>query len=215
MHHRRMGSFCLSRTIRAYSKTSQKIGDPSNSLPLSYVQFANGKPTPNFLSLTAENVELVLHELRPHLRSDGGDVALVEVNNISGVVTLELQGACTSCPSSSTTLKFGLEKQLKERIPSIVEVVQKHRDPPPINHQEVEVVLETIRPFLVSYTGDTLSSNVTDLISVESISEPGQAPTVITLLTKGTMLSIYSVRMDIARRIQQHFTIPLHVKWVK
>ena len=53
------------------------------------------------LDLTEENVELVLDGMRPYLIADGGNVALRDIDG--GVVILELQGACGSCPSSSVS----------------------------------------------------------------------------------------------------------------
>jgi len=74
------------------------------------------------LPLTAENVENVLDELRPYLMSDGGNVELVEVEG--PIVRLRLQGACGSCPSSTMTLRMGIERRLREMIPDIAEVEQ-------------------------------------------------------------------------------------------
>ncbi len=74
------------------------------------------------LPLTAENVEAVLNELRPYLMSDGGNVELVEVDG--PIVRLRLQGACGSCPSSTMTLRMGIERRLREMIPDIAEVEQ-------------------------------------------------------------------------------------------
>jgi Fe-S cluster biogenesis protein NfuA len=74
------------------------------------------------LELTRENVEKVLDQLRPYLMADGGNVELVEVDG--PVVKLRLQGACGSCPSSTMTLKMGIERKLRETIPEIVEVEQ-------------------------------------------------------------------------------------------
>jgi Fe-S cluster biogenesis protein NfuA len=74
------------------------------------------------LALTAENVESVLDELRPYLMSDGGNVELVEVDG--PIVRLRLQGACGSCPSSTMTLRMGIERRLRELIPDIAEVEQ-------------------------------------------------------------------------------------------
>jgi Thioredoxin-like proteins and domains len=74
------------------------------------------------LALTAENVESVLDELRPYLMSDGGNVELVEVDG--PIVRLRLQGACGSCPSSTMTLRMGIERRLREMIPDIAEVEQ-------------------------------------------------------------------------------------------
>ncbi len=73
-------------------------------------------------ALTLENVETVLDELRPFLISDGGNVEIVEIDG--PVVKVRLQGACGSCPSSTMTLKMGIERKLKEVIPEVSEVVQ-------------------------------------------------------------------------------------------
>ncbi len=73
------------------------------------------------LALTPENVETVLDELRPYLMADGGNVEIVELDG--PVVRLRLQGACGSCPSSTMTLKMGIERRLREKIPEIAEVV--------------------------------------------------------------------------------------------
>ncbi|MDY7005395.1 MAG: NifU family protein [Cyanobacteriota bacterium] len=72
-------------------------------------------------ALTKDNVENVLDELRPYLAADGGNVELVEIDG--PIVNLRLQGACSSCPSSTMTLKMGIERKLKDEIPEISEVV--------------------------------------------------------------------------------------------
>ena len=74
------------------------------------------------LALTSENVENVLDELRPYLMADGGNVDLVEIEGPT--VKLRLQGACGSCPSSTMTLRMGIERRLREKIPEISEVEQ-------------------------------------------------------------------------------------------
>jgi len=74
------------------------------------------------LTLTPNNVEQVLDEMRPYLMSDGGNVELVEIDG--PVVKVRLQGACGSCPSSTMTLKMGIERRLREVIPEIAEVEQ-------------------------------------------------------------------------------------------
>lgn len=69
-----------------------------------------------------DQVQEVLDKLRPYLQRDGGDVQLVDVED--GVVKLRLMGACGSCPSSTITLKAGIERALIEEIPGIQEVQQ-------------------------------------------------------------------------------------------
>ena len=74
------------------------------------------------MALTLENVEKVLEELRPFLMADGGNVEVVELDGPS--VKVRLQGACGSCPSSTMTLKMGIERKMRESIPEVSEVVQ-------------------------------------------------------------------------------------------
>jgi Fe-S cluster biogenesis protein NfuA len=74
------------------------------------------------LELNPENIEKVLDELRPYLIADGGNVELVELEG--PIVRLRLQGACGSCPSSTMTLRMGIERKLRESIPEIAEVEQ-------------------------------------------------------------------------------------------
>lgn len=64
----------------------------------------------------------VLDKLRPFLQRDGGDVELVDVED--GIVKLRLMGACGSCPSSTITLKAGIERALVEEVEGVQEVVQ-------------------------------------------------------------------------------------------
>ncbi len=70
-----------------------------------------------------EQVEAALNKVRPMLQRDGGDVELVSVDE-NGVVKVRLRGACGSCPMSTMTLKMGIEKMLKQEVPSVKEVVQ-------------------------------------------------------------------------------------------
>ncbi|MFN9176791.1 MAG: NifU family protein [Synechocystis sp.] len=74
------------------------------------------------MELTLVNVETVLDELRPYLMADGGNVEVVELDG--PIVKVRLQGACGSCPSSTMTLKMGIERKLREMIPEIAEVEQ-------------------------------------------------------------------------------------------
>ncbi|MGG0656709.1 NifU family protein [Rummeliibacillus pycnus] len=67
-------------------------------------------------------VQEVLDKLRPFLLRDGGDCQLVDIED--GVVKLRLLGACGSCPSSTITLKAGIERALLEEVPGVVEVEQ-------------------------------------------------------------------------------------------
>lgn len=61
--------------------------------------------------------------IRPALQADGGDIVVKEVDEASGKVTVELVGACGTCPASTQTMRAGIERILKDRVPGITEVV--------------------------------------------------------------------------------------------
>ncbi|MBN1208345.1 MAG: NifU family protein [Myxococcaceae bacterium] len=65
--------------------------------------------------------EILDAEIRPAVAQDGGDITLARFEN--GVVYLHMQGACSGCPSSTATLKMGIEGRLRELIPEVAEVV--------------------------------------------------------------------------------------------
>jgi Fe-S cluster biogenesis protein NfuA len=69
-----------------------------------------------------DQVQVVLNKLRPFLLRDGGDCELVDIDE--GIVKLRLLGACGTCPSSTITLKAGIERALVEEVPGILEVEQ-------------------------------------------------------------------------------------------
>lgn len=66
--------------------------------------------------------EILDREIRPAVAMDGGDITFLSYRE--GVVTLHLQGSCSSCPSSIMTLKMGVENRLRSEIPEVKEVVQ-------------------------------------------------------------------------------------------
>jgi Fe-S cluster biogenesis protein NfuA len=67
-------------------------------------------------------VEEVLDRLRPMLMADGGNIELVDVKDDE--VYVHLVGACGMCPSSTMTLKMGVERAMKEALPQIKRVIQ-------------------------------------------------------------------------------------------
>jgi len=69
-----------------------------------------------------EEVKDVLDQIRPGLQADGGDVELVEITE-DGIVKVRLVGACHGCPMSTLTLKNGIERTLKKKLPEVKEVV--------------------------------------------------------------------------------------------
>jgi Fe-S cluster biogenesis protein NfuA len=68
--------------------------------------------------ISREKVLEVLELVRPYLQGDGGDVELVNIT-ADNIVQLRLQGACGTCPSSTYTLKLGIEEQLRQHIPAV------------------------------------------------------------------------------------------------
>ena len=68
-----------------------------------------------------QEVQAALDIVRPQLQADGGDAELVEVTD-EGIVKLRLTGACGGCPMSQMTLKMGIERILKEKVPSVKSV---------------------------------------------------------------------------------------------
>ena len=64
-----------------------------------------------------EEVESVLETIRPQLMQDGGNVELVDIED--GIVKVRLVGSCSSCSSSTMTLKMGIERALKKAIPMV------------------------------------------------------------------------------------------------
>ena len=70
-----------------------------------------------------DQVSAVINKIRPLLQADGGDIELVSVDEATGKVSVRLQGACRGCPGAAMTLKMGVERHLKEKVPAVTEVV--------------------------------------------------------------------------------------------
>ena len=112
------------------------------------------------LELTVANVDTVLDEVRPYLVADGGNVAVVGVDEATRSVQLQLEGACGSCPSSTVTMKMGIERVLNENFANLGEVVAV--DPEEgggaagaseLDAEVVESALEQIMPAIIGLGG--------------------------------------------------------------
>jgi Fe-S cluster biogenesis protein NfuA len=102
-------------------------------------------------------------------------------------------------------MKMGLERKLKERIPEIQEVVQSLPDSPDLDDEQINIVLDSVRPFL-QVAGGT--------IDIDSISGEGGVQPTVTLKMEGSAASLNSVKLEIAQRLQRHFMISgLRVEW--
>ncbi len=64
----------------------------------------------------------LIEMVRPVIQQDGGDLVLVSVDVEEGLVELQLQGACSSCAISASTLQAGVERILKDRLPWVTEI---------------------------------------------------------------------------------------------
>uniref|UniRef100_A0A0D9XPQ2 NIF system FeS cluster assembly NifU C-terminal domain-containing protein n=1 Tax=Leersia perrieri TaxID=77586 RepID=A0A0D9XPQ2_9ORYZ len=150
---------------------------------------ANSDPAVE-LPLTAENVELVLDEVRPYLMADGGNVALHEIDG--NVVRLKLQGACGSCPASVTTMKMGIERRLMEKIPEIVAVepIADEETGLELNQENIEKVLDEIRPYLSGTGGGEL-----EFVAIE---EP-----IVKVRLTGPAAGVMTVRVALTQKLRE------------
>lgn len=70
-----------------------------------------------------ERVQSTIEVIRPALQADGGDIVLREVDEESGRITVELVGACGTCPASTVTMRAGIERILRDRVEGVTEVI--------------------------------------------------------------------------------------------
>ena len=69
-----------------------------------------------------DKVQGVINLIRPAVQADGGDIELVDVS-AAGVVQIRFHGACHGCPSSTMTLQMGIERNLREKVPEVTQVI--------------------------------------------------------------------------------------------
>lgn len=74
-------------------------------------------------SVMRAQVEKTIEVIRPALKADGGDIILHDVDESTGVIKVELIGACVGCPASTQTLKAGIERIMRDRIDGVTEVI--------------------------------------------------------------------------------------------
>jgi Fe-S cluster biogenesis protein NfuA len=66
----------------------------------------------------AQRISRVIELMRPAVQSDGGDIEFVDLTD-ENVVRIRLHGACVGCPSSSITLQYGIERNLRHHVPEV------------------------------------------------------------------------------------------------
>lgn len=96
-------------------------------------------------------------------------------------------------------MKMGLERGLREKIPEIQEVIQANPQGPDVSEEQIEIVLDGVRPFLDVAGGSIAIDRLEDL--------DGLQPT-IWLDMQGASASLNSVKLEIAQRLQRHFMQP-------
>ncbi|CAH8275337.1 unnamed protein product [Arabidopsis lyrata] len=144
------------------------------------------------MPLTEENVERVLDEVRPSLMADGGNVALHEIDGL--VVVLKLQGACGSCPSSSMTLKMGIESRLRDKIPEIMSVEQfleSETGGLELNDENIEKVLSELRPYLSGTGGGGL-----ELVEIDGY--------IVKVRLSGPAAGVMTVRVALTQKLREN-----------
>lgn len=70
-----------------------------------------------------QKIKQALNKIRPSLQADGGDVRFVSFDGKSGILKVELTGMCAHCPMAQTTLKQGIEAEVKKEVPEVKEVI--------------------------------------------------------------------------------------------
>lgn len=70
-----------------------------------------------------ENIVQALDEIRPFLQRDGGDISLIEIDEETNSVKVQLEGNCANCSINSMTLKAGVEMTIKKYAPQIEKVI--------------------------------------------------------------------------------------------
>ncbi len=80
-------------------------------------------PNTHIMSLRDRVEKVVKEDIRPALKKDGGDIAIVDVDEREGVVKVQLLGACYGCPLASITLTMFVERYLRSKVPEVKKIV--------------------------------------------------------------------------------------------
>mmetsp|Transcript_1514 Transcript_1514/g.2309 ORF Transcript_1514/g.2309 Transcript_1514/m.2309 type:complete len:492 (+) Transcript_1514:24-1499(+) len=177
----------------------QSIISPFQVNPSAGSSNGNGfKAEAGSLEMTEANVDKVLDSVRPYLIADGGNVSVRSV--LDDIVYLRLEGACGSCPSSTATMKMGIEKTLREKFPQLKGIVQiqpldpdhdVHTMKPLLSVEDCEKALEPFVPVVQHIGGSVKVSAVSGLDVTVQYSGPAdfRAPLVEVLKEKLPQIS--------------------------
>lgn len=100
-------------TIKTFLKDGKTVAEAS--------AFAPAANSVGGSDIEKKIIEILDRDIRPAVSMDGGDITFDRYQD--GIVFLHMKGACAGCPSSTLTLKMGIENRLREAIPEIIEVV--------------------------------------------------------------------------------------------
>ncbi len=103
----------FTRGLPVIEGPSNEIGDGADDS----AQYGEADP-----EIVAQIKELIDTRVRPAVAQDGGDIIYKGFDGSSGIVFLHLQGSCAGCPSSTMTLKNGIENMLRHYVPEVVAV---------------------------------------------------------------------------------------------
>jgi len=101
-------------TIKTFLATGEKV------ILLNAMEAESSQPKAQN-EIEQKIIDILDQDIRPAVAMDGGDITFDRFED--GIVFLQLKGACSGCPSSTATLKLGIENRLKETIPEVLEVV--------------------------------------------------------------------------------------------
>ena len=124
----------LSEDFLSVNKNSEKDWEDIKHIIISFINeyYSSGKKyvfessseikeKENLDDIEKKIIQILETKIRPAVARDGGDIKFKEFKN--GKVTFEMQGSCSGCPSSTMTLKRGVENLLKHYVPEVTEVI--------------------------------------------------------------------------------------------
>lgn len=183
---------------REASLIETELSDPIVS-PFESTEVDTERPA-EILDLTEDNVDFVLNEVRPYLISDGGNVSVLSVDLGMGKVELQLEGACGSCSSSTTTMQMGIEKALLakfgDNIREVVAVSAPEVGSGDLTVEVCEAVLDEVRAALRGLGGTIKVLEVDDGEVVVSFKGPNNLKYGIELMLQEKLPEVDAVTFE-------------------
>ncbi len=114
----------LAAIMDHYTSGAPITADAASPAAVADGAHGEGDYTGDTLQIVAEIKDLLDTRIRPSVAQDGGDILFDRYDADTGVVWLQMRGACSGCPSSAATLKSGVENMLKHYVPEVTRVEQ-------------------------------------------------------------------------------------------